>query len=147
MIVGLLALTLAAAFTGTALYVSFAEQPARMTLENKWLLAQWKPSYRNGAVMQGGLALISGFLGIVAEIQLANWTWAIGAAVMLANWPYTLIAILPTNHKLNATPIETANDDTRRLIERWARLHLVRGLLGALATALYFAAAAGVKLI
>jgi hypothetical protein len=55
---------------------------------------------------------------------------------MLAPWPYTLIVIMPTNRTLQATPIDSAGAETRRLIEKWGRLHAVRtafGMAGTLA--------------
>jgi hypothetical protein len=51
MLTGLLALIDSALFTGAALYVSFAEQPARLVLEDWALLAEWKPAYKRGFAM------------------------------------------------------------------------------------------------
>ena len=137
MLTGDLAIATAAAFAGAAIYVSVAEQPARLVLDTKALLAEWKPSYANGLRMQAPLALLSGVFGVLAFFQAYDWRWLLGAALIVANWPYTLLIIKPTNEQLEATPADQANETTRGLIEQWGRLHAVRGVLGLAAMAVY----------
>jgi Domain of unknown function (DUF1772) len=126
MIAGLIALALAAAFAGAALYINIAEHPARMLLDDTHALAQWSPSYARAFNFQGGLAVASGASGLVAGWLSGDWRWAIGAALMLANWPYTLIGILPLNNRLNAIPRGEAGPASRAMLAQWNRLHAVR---------------------
>jgi hypothetical protein len=144
MIAGLVALTVAAAFAGAAFYVGFAEQPARLRLDDRALLQQWKPSYARGFAMQATLAVISAVFGFLASWQLRDWRWALAAMLILANWPYTLFVMMPTNKRIGAWPIESADRESRALIVRWGAMHAVRTALGVAATATYLALAATV---
>jgi hypothetical protein len=134
MVLGLLALISTAIFTGVALYVNVVEQPARLSLDDRALLAEWKPSYKRGAAMQAPLALVGCLLGLIAWWQTSHPGFVIGAVAILAPWPWTLIAIKPTNDALMATEPEQAGPQTRALIVHWGALHGVRTALGALAT-------------
>jgi hypothetical protein len=73
MLTGQLALIAAALFTGAAVYVSLCEQPARLQLDDRALLTEWKPSYKHGAAMQAPLALIGAVLGFAAWWQTGDW--------------------------------------------------------------------------
>src|SRR5215831_13704437 len=116
-----LALTTAAAFTGAAVYLGVAEQPARLGLNNTALLAEWKPSYARGFAMQASLALASALFGILTFWLTRDWRWLVGGLLIFVNWPYTLIVILPVNKRIEATPPDAANAETHSLIEHWAR--------------------------
>ena len=134
MLVGHLALVAAAVFTGAAIYINFAEQPARLLLDDRALLTEWKPSYKHGLAMQAPLAIVGFFLGLIAWWYSGNWRWLVGALLMITNWPYTLLGIMPTNHRLEAIPPDRAGPDARALIVKWGGLHAIRGGFGALAT-------------
>jgi hypothetical protein len=138
MISGQLALITGALFAGGAIYVSVAEQPARLALDDRAMLAQWKRSYDRAAPMQASLALISAILGGLAFSQEADWRWLVGALLILANWPYTLLIIRPTNVVLHGVDDIAASPSTRTLIEWWGLLHAGRAVLGAAATLVYF---------
>ncbi len=134
---GPFALAVASIFTGAAIYISFAEQPARLGLDDRALLTEWKPAYDRGYLMQATLAIIGGVLGILEWMVTGRVEWLLGALALLANWPYTLMVIMPTNKTLYETPIDQAGPQTRALIEKWGQLHARRAALGAISAGLY----------
>lgn len=134
---GNLALTVAALFAGAAIYINIAEQPARLGLDDRSLLAEWKPSYARGFMMQASLAVIGFVLGLLEWLVTGSTIWLLGAIVLVANWPYTLLVIMPVNKQLEQTPNESADGATRALIEHWGTLHAVRSALGLIATLIF----------
>ena len=137
MLAGELALTMAAVFTGAAIYINIAEQPARLQLEDRSLLTEWKPAYKRGYIMQASLAIVGGVLGLVTYFSSLDWRWLFGAVVLLANWPYTIFMIMPTNRRLMDTPLEAATVETRRMLERWGALDAGRSAPGLVATLIF----------
>lgn len=140
MLAGHLALIAAAAFAGAAIYINVAEQPARLQLDDRALLREWKPAYRGGTAMQVPLVIVAFLLGTLAAWQTSGMLWLAGAIVMILNLPYTLLAIMPTNNRLMATTEGDATSEVRTLVKAWGRLHAVRGALGAAAALLFLTA-------
>ena len=137
MLAGCLALVAASLFTGAAVYVNLAEQPARLALDDRALLAQWQPSYKRGLAIQAPLALIGFVLGMVAWWLTGTIAYIVGGVLMLANWPWTFLGILPVNRVLMAMKGDDGGPRSRALIVKWNRLHAVRSALGCLATAAF----------
>lgn len=131
------ALIAAALFTGAAAYITFVEHPARMTLDDRAVLTEWKPSYARGFAMQATLAVVGFLLGVAAWYATGNGLWLVGALVLVANWPYTLLVMMPTNKALGAIPNAQAGPASRAMLEKWGNMHAVRTSLGAVSTALF----------
>jgi hypothetical protein len=140
MIVGLLALAIAAFYAGAALYVNVVELPALQALDDQALLAGWKVSLRRGFLMQAPLCAIGFLLGVIAWAQTHYLGDALGALAMLANVPWTLALIAPINRALKAIDPLAQGPMMRTLIKRWAALHSVRIALGLLAIMAFFQA-------
>jgi hypothetical protein len=135
LIAACIALLLAGIFTGAAFYINFAEQPARLALDDGALLAEWKLAYRRGYAMQATLA-VAGFLsGMWAWHLTGKTAFLAGALTLFANWPWTIFVMLPVNKRLQATPRDNADAETRALLRKWNYLHGVRTLLGFLSLA------------
>lgn len=134
MLFGILGLTVAAVFAGAALYVSVAEQPARLALDDKAMLAEWKPSYKRGFAVQAPLAVVACLLGLIAWWQTNAPAFMAGAVLMIANWPWTLLWIMPTNNALMTIEPAAESAQARALLIKWGTLHAVRTMLGLLAT-------------
>jgi hypothetical protein len=138
-----LAIVSAALFAGAALYINVAEQPARMTLETRFAAAQWARSYRRATWLQAPLALLSLFCGFLSWLLAGGLGWLLAALLIGAVVPFTFLGIMPTNRALLAPGRDLGAEETRILLERWARLHAVRTALSLTATFLYVYLALG----
>ena len=136
-LLSIIALIAAAFFTGAAGYITLVEHPSRLRLENGPLLAQWQPSYGRALPIQSGLAIIGGVFGMAAWYFSRDWLWIAGSVALLANWPFTLLAIMPINKKLQAIRPDQAGAESRTLLLAWGKLHNVRSVLGLASTLLF----------
>lgn len=136
------ALVVAAAFAGAAFYINVAEHPARMKLDPEHAIRQWAPAYERGYAMQATLAILGGAAGVAIWLHDGRALWLAGALLMLANWPWTLIAIMPVNHRLQALSGVSGAQGGEDLLRRWAGLHGVRTVLGSATTGCFAVAIA-----
>jgi hypothetical protein len=111
MLAGHLALTIAALFTGAAIYINIAEQAARVQLDDRSVLAEWKLAYKRGYMMQASLAIMGGLFGLVAFLSSLDWRWLLAALIVRANWPCTIFVTMPTNRRLIDTLPEAATTE------------------------------------
>lgn len=113
MIAGQIALVLTSAFAGAAFYIGFAKHPARLGLDDKNLLKQWKPCYAAGYTMQASLAAAACGFALLEGWLAQDWRWIVGAASIIANWPYTLLIMMPVNHRLQTIADDNADFASR----------------------------------
>lgn len=137
MFAGQMALVAAALFAGAALHITLSEHPARLALHDQAMLSQWKVSFVRAQRMAAPLAIIGFGLGLLASWETRHLAWLAGAMLIGINIPFTLIAIRPTNNRLQSTTPAEAGADTRAMIVKWGRLHAVRTVLALGATAAF----------
>jgi hypothetical protein len=117
-------------FAGAAIYINWAEHPARMRLDTRSAALQWAPSYTRATAMQAPLAVIGLVAGIAAWFQGAGTGWLVAGLILGTVVPFTLIVIMPTNKRLLDPARDLASEETRELLVHWERLHSVRSALG-----------------
>jgi hypothetical protein len=113
-------------FHGRSILRQFSERPARLELDDRALLAEWKSAYKRGFAMQAPLAIIGFIFAIVAWLRTGNPAFLVGTILLLSNWPWTMLGIMPTNKILMATELKDAGPQTRALSVKWNNLHSVR---------------------
>jgi len=113
-------------FAGAALYINLVEQPARLSCGITLAVTQWRPSYKRGTVMQASLAIFGSLLGFASWWIGRDAAWLYGGMLLFAVVPFTLVAILPTNKKLESDNLDVSSAKAEGLLRRWNALHAVR---------------------
>jgi hypothetical protein len=116
-------------FAGAAVYVNFVEQPARLSCGVEQAVTEWKPSYKRGTLMQAPLAAVGSLAALVSWWSDRGMGWLIGGLLLLLIIPFTLVAILPTNKRLENRELDLRSAEAGNLLRRWGRLHAVRSVL------------------
>ncbi|MGM7318378.1 DUF1772 domain-containing protein [Idiomarina sp. ST10R2A5] len=132
-----------ALFAGAAIYITFAEHPARLECGTELAATVFGPSYRRAAVMQASLALVAAISGLIVALSGDSLLWYIGAVLIFSVVPFTFIVIMPTNKQLLSPEGSLSVTETHRLLVKWGRLHAVRSSLSLVAAILYVYALSG----
>jgi len=125
-----------AIFAGAALYINLVEHPARRSLDTSAAVIEWARSYKRATFMQAPLAVIGFIAGTVVWLLSTGFGWLVAAALIGTVVPFTLIGIMPTNHKLLVANRDVGSAEKLVLLEKWGRLHAVRTISSVLATLL-----------
>lgn len=144
MILEILATLACGIFAGASLFVTFVEQPARLSCGIAAAVAEWRPSYRRATRMQAPLAVAGSLLGGVCWWISRESAWFIGGLLLFAVVAFTLIVMLPVNKELGCGNLDVGSRQAEELLRRWGMLHAVRGVLS-LAAFLVFLFALGLS--
>ena len=143
MIAEILATLAAAVFFGAAVYVNLVEQPARLSLGAQLAVAEWRPSYKRGTRLQAPMALIGSLSALGAWLSNHDRGWMLGGILFILVIPFTLIAIFPTNQRLESQDLDISSDEAKHLLRRWGRLHAVRSVLSGVALLIFLLTLSG----
>ncbi len=116
-------------FSGAAIYVNLVEHPARMQCGTDLAIKEFAPSYRRATVMQVSLAVVGLLMAMAAWLKGGSIWWLVGGVILVAAVPFTLLFILPTNHKLLDPSLDKDSELASSLLVRWGRLHAIRSIL------------------
>src|SRR5215831_6955639 len=133
----LIAVVCAGLFSGAALYVNLVEHPARMGCGPELAVREFAPSYRRATLLQLPLALVGSLAGGIGAWDQASSTLLAATLLLAAVVPFTVVVILPTNHRLLDPSLDPASRNAVALLDRWGRLHAVRTVLSLLAFVLF----------
>ena len=137
MIPEIIATLVSGIFAGAAVYVNLVEQPARLSCGVELAVRQWRPSYKRGTMMQAPLAVVGCLAALISWWFDQGLAWLIGGLLLLLIIPFTLIAILPTNKRLESRELDLRSEEAGYLLRRWGRLHAVRSILSGVAFVIF----------
>ena len=133
LIAALLAILAAGLLAGAAVYLTFVEHPARVSCGSALAVTEFGPSCKRATVMRAPLALMGASAGIARWAPGGGAGWVVSGVVLGAVVLFTLVAILPVNHRLLDASLDKASPEAAALLARWGCLHAVRSALGLVA--------------
>ena len=127
---GLYAFAVAAAFLGVTIYIGLVEQPARLRLNSRAMIEEWRLSNRRGTLMLSVLAVLSAAIAFIQFRLNGDVRWIIGGITILASWPYAYFVMMPVNIWLFAVQLGKPVSPLRKLMRDWGLLEWGHALIG-----------------
>ena len=131
MIAETIAIACAGMFAGAAAYINVVQHPAAAQLGTPTAVRFFRAMYARAAPMQVALALVGSLAGVWAWWSGRGFLWLLGAALLAFVVPFTLVAIMPTNSRLEDPALDVSSAEAADLLARWSRLHAVRSVASA----------------
>jgi hypothetical protein len=127
---GLYAFAVAAAFLGATIYIGLVEQPARLRLDTRAMIEEWRLSNRRGTLVLSVLAVLSAAIAFIQFRLNGDVRWIIGGITILASWPYAYFVMMPVNIWLHSAQLGKPVSPLRKLMRDWGLLEWGLALIG-----------------
>jgi hypothetical protein len=127
---GLYAFGVAAAFLGATIYIGLVEQPARLRLNSRAMIEEWRLSNRRSTLMLSVLAVLSAAIAFIQLRLDGDVRWIIGGITIPTTWPYAYFVMMPLNIWLFAVQLARPASPLRKLMRDWGLLEWGHALIG-----------------
>jgi hypothetical protein len=116
-------------FTGSAIYCSLVEHPARLACGVELAATVFPPAFKKAAFSQIIYILIGTLSSAYVGYQTNLYIWYLCSLIFFAIIPYTFIALMPINRKLLDEKIDKTSPHTKKLLEQWGERHAIRSIV------------------
>lgn len=119
-----------ALFAGGVFYCSLVEHPSMVETSTKSAADHWNSMFKRAAPLQVCLVLTSTASSFAVYYLSQEKPYLYSALLLSSIIPYTIAAMMPTNHALLDPKNDRESARTKELIKKWGNLHAVRSLIG-----------------
>lgn len=129
-------------FFGAALFISWAQHPATLSVGPAFAGRFFSLMYRRAAPLQSTLAALGSASSLWAWWRGSGGLWFLGGILLFAVIPFTFVRMMPVNDQLLALRSEAEAGEAEPLLRRWGLLHAIRTVLSGAAFAVELSALA-----
>ena len=122
----LIATICAGLFSGAAVYITLAQQPAVAALDPPSSIVFFRAMYARAAPIQAALAAVGSLAAVSAWWGGRGGLWLLASLLLGSVIPLTLIVIKPTVERLHDSALDASPAEAGELLARWGALHALR---------------------